>query len=159
MPPFSALRADGPPAAEPVPRRELVARYLRGGFFFLQLALQLGSLTVLGYGQWASLDFSGRQASVVGIALIASFVLTGPATQVIGYLGPYFAESGKHLLSARAAAGGVLLGLSTLLVGYSRPFMGTAWRSGPCTLTTFFLLSARAASCSSSAESGTPARS
>jgi hypothetical protein len=107
----------GPPAAEPVPRRELVARYLRGGFFFLQLALQLGSLTVLGYGQWASLDFSGRQASVVGVALIASFLLTGPATQVIGHLGPYFAESGKHLLSARAAAGGVLLGLSTLLAG------------------------------------------
>ena len=107
----------GEPAPDPAPRRELLVRYLRGGFFFLQLALQLGSLAVLGYGQWASLDFSGRQASIVGIALITSFLFSGPAGQVIGFLGPFFAESGKHLLAARAAAVGVLLGLGTLLAG------------------------------------------
>ena len=111
--PRSAREAD----AETAPRREFVVRYLRGGFFFLQLALQLGSLAVLGYGQWASLDFSGRQASIVGIALVSSFLLTGPAGQAIGYLGPYFAEPGKHLLSARSAAIGVLFGLVTLLAG------------------------------------------
>lgn len=105
------------PEPEPVPRREWAVRYLRGGFFFLQLVLQLGSLALLGYGQWGSLDFSGRQASIVGTALLASFMLTGVAGQVIGYLGPYFAESGKHLLSARAAGAGMLLGLGALLLG------------------------------------------
>lgn len=119
---YALCLAAGPPAVrepepEPVARRELLVRYLRGGFFFLQLALQLGSLAVLGYGQWASLNFSGRQASIVGIALVASFLLTGPAGQAIGYLGPYFAEPGKHSLSARAAAAGVSLGLATLFTG------------------------------------------
>ena len=101
------------------PHRALATarRYLRGGFFFLQLALQLGSLAVLGYSQWASLEFSSRQASVVGIALLASFLLTGPAVQATGYLGPSFTESGKHLLAARVVAAMVGIGLATLLVG------------------------------------------
>ena len=119
---FALCLASGPlrgadPGARPAPRRRLVVHYLRGSFFFLQLALQLGSLALLGYGQWASLDFSSRQASVVGIALVASFLLTGPTGQAIGYLGPYFAEPGKHLLAARVAVVGVLLGLAALLAG------------------------------------------
>lgn len=108
------------PAEDDGERHPAVAtarRYLRGGFFFLQLALQLGSLAVLGYSQWASLDFSGRQASVVGMALLTSFLLTGPVVQATGYLGPSFAEAGKHLLAARVMVVMIGLGLATLLAG------------------------------------------
>ena len=99
------------------PRFALARRYLRGGFFFIQVALQLGSLAFLGYGQWASLEFSGRQASVVGMALVLAFLLTGPTSQAIGYVGSFFSESGKHLLAARAVAAVFALGVALLLVG------------------------------------------
>lgn len=106
-----------PGPASPARPAALARRYLRGAFFFVQLALQLGSLAFLGYGQWASLEFTGRQASVVGLALLASFLLTGPASQGIGYLGSFFAEPGKHLLASRAVAGAVVAGLVSLLAG------------------------------------------
>jgi hypothetical protein len=95
--------------------RLVIQRYLEGGFFFLPLTLQLGSLLILGYGQWASLDFTRMQASVVGVALIASFALTGAFAQTIGYLGPLFASPGRHRLVARIVARIVGLGLAVLL--------------------------------------------
>ena len=113
-------RADTEGPVEPEFRgraRTLTRLYLRGGFFFLQLALQLGSLAVLGYGQWASLDFTNRQASVVGVALLTSFLVTGGTTQAIGYLGPYFGESHKYSLEARVVSAVVGLGLTALLLG------------------------------------------
>ena len=109
------------PEPEPVPRRrralEVAGQYVHGGFFFVPLALQLGSLVLLGYGQWASLDFSPRQASIVGTALLASFLVTGGFAQALGYLGPYFAEPGKHLLAARVVGVVVGLALATLAAG------------------------------------------
>lgn len=111
-----------PPEPEPPAGRRARAvmlgrRYLRGGFFFVQIVLQLGSLALFGYGQWASLDFTGRQASVVGLALLVSFLLTGPASQGIGYIGSFFSEPGKHLLAARAVIALVAAGLLALLAG------------------------------------------
>ena len=102
---------------EAEPRWETAKRFLRGGFFFVQLALQLGSLVLLGYGLWASLSFSGRQASLVGIALLASFFVTGPVSQTIGRVGSHFGEPGRHVLAARAVAVSVVLGLVALLLG------------------------------------------
>lgn len=96
---------------------KIAGQYLHGGFFFVPLALQLGSLVLVGYGQWASLHFSTRQASIVGIALIASFVLTGPIVQLLGYLGPYFGAPGKHRLAAGVVSALVALGLAVLLAG------------------------------------------
>src|SRR5205085_1130624 len=69
------------PESTAVPRIELrrfVRLYLRGGFFFIPFLMQLVALVALGYGLWASVDFSLRQASIVGCALIFSFVVTGP---------------------------------------------------------------------------------
>ncbi len=106
--------AVAPPA--PVTRaRVTLKRYFEGGFFFMPLMLQLGSLLLLGYGQWASLDFNREQASVVGVALIGSFALTGAFAQTLGYLGPYFASPGKHRLVARVVVRVVALGIVVLL--------------------------------------------
>lgn len=129
-----AEQAATPVPEPPVARRAravlISRRYLRGGFFFVQLALQLGSLAVFGYAQWASIDFTGRQASVVGLALLASFLLTGPASQGIGYVGSFFSEPGKHLLATRAVIAVVASGLLALLagaVGASLLDLGFGW--------------------------------
>jgi hypothetical protein len=109
-----------PPEREVARRRRaavIAGKYLTGGFFFIPLSLQLGSLLLLGYGQWAWLGFSERQASVVGIALLASLMLTGPFVQSLGYLGPYFAEPGRHGLVARITVALVGLGLGSLALG------------------------------------------
>ena len=110
------------PAVQPVevPRPgvgRFVRLYVRGGFFFVPLLMQLVSIVVLGYGLWASTDFSARQASIVGCALIFSFVVTGAAVQVLGYVGPRFSEAGKHTLAARAAAALLGLGVASLAAG------------------------------------------
>ena len=108
-------------AGEALPWRRRARRfarfYLHGGFFFAPLMLQIVSLVALGYGLWASLDFSVAQASVVGTALIWSFVVTGAFLQALGYLGPYFAEPGKHPLAWRATAATVALGVAALEIG------------------------------------------
>lgn len=96
---------------------EGAGRFLRGGFFFVQLALQFGSLALLGYGQWASLAFTGRQASIIGVALLASFLVAGAFVQPLGYLGPYFAVSGKNRLVWRVISAVVVLGIGGLGVG------------------------------------------
>lgn len=112
------LAADAPSTAvaqtDSARRGAAVLHYLEGGFFFAPLLLQLGSLMLLGYGQWASLDFTRPQASVVGVALIASFAVTGVFAQALGYLGPYFASPGKHRLVARVVRRLVALGLVVL---------------------------------------------
>ena len=95
----------------------VAGRFLRGGFFFVQLALQFGSLALLGYGQWASLAFTGRQASIIGVALLASFLIAGAFVQALGYLGPYFAAPGKYRLVWRVAAAVVVLAIGGLAVG------------------------------------------
>jgi hypothetical protein len=115
-------RDQGPPPARGRAARLVLQRYLEGGFFFLPLMLQLGSLLLLGYGQWASLDFSGSQASVVGVALIASFAVTGGFAQTLGYLGPYFASPGRHRLVPRVVLRIVVLGAAVLLAA-----AGVAW--------------------------------
>ncbi len=94
-----------------------IGRLIRGGFFFVQLGLQFGSLMVLGYGQWSSLDFTRTQASVVGIALLLSLTMTGPSSRAIGQLGSYFGSPGKHVLAERAVALTVVAGLCVLALG------------------------------------------
>jgi hypothetical protein len=120
------LGADAPPTpvagTRPARRGAAVLHYLEGGFFFAPLLLQLGSLMLLGYGQWASLDFTRAQASVVGVALIASFAVTGVFAQTLGYLGPFFASPGKHRLVARVVWRVVPLGLAVLFAA-----AGVAW--------------------------------
>jgi hypothetical protein len=94
-----------------------VRLYVRGGFFFIPLLMQLAAIVLLGYGLWASTDFSNRQASIVGCALIFSFIVTGAAVQVLGYVGPRFSEAGKHTLAARATNALLGVGVAALAAG------------------------------------------
>jgi len=93
------------PPAEPGPgvARGFVGPYLRGGFFFVPLAMQLVSLLALGYGLWASTAFTAAQASVVALAVILSFIVTGGFGQALGYLAPQFSAAGKDLLARRVS--------------------------------------------------------
>ncbi len=107
-----------PTEAAPAPpwrprARRFAGSYLRGAFFFVPLAIQLASLLVLGYSQWASLSFTVAQASVIALVIGLSFVATAGTVQALGYLGPYFSAPGKHMVTERVTY--VLLALGLLV--------------------------------------------
>jgi len=102
-------------------RRAVARAYLRGAYFFVPLGIQMLSLVALGFSQWASLDFTLSQASVVAVAVGASFVITAGASQALGFLAPIFDVPGRHALTERmtyrvlAAGAGVALGGGAVL--------------------------------------------
>lgn len=111
---MSRLDAPSSPAVDR-PWRPRVARfgrtYVKGGFSFVPLAIQLTSLLVLGYSQWASLTFSVLQASTIALVIMLSFIVTAGTVQALGYLGSAFQASGKHMLAERAVYGLLAAGL------------------------------------------------
>ena len=117
------LTRDPADVAEPrPPRRQRVARYVRiygrGTFFFVPLSLQLIALLTIGVSQFASVDFTARDASLVAVAAALSFLVTAGFTQALGYLGPIFIETGKHMLAESVAWTVMGLGaLAALVVG------------------------------------------
>jgi hypothetical protein len=115
--------------ADASPRRVRVRRVARlsgrGAFFVVPLALQLLALLVLGVSQFAAVDFTRRQASIVAIAAALGFMASSGFGQALGYLGPVFEIPGKHALTQRLVwrmlvlgAGGVL-GAAGVLWGVS----------------------------------------
>jgi hypothetical protein len=102
--------ASAPPTAGRIGR--FLRFYLYGAFFIVPLGIQLGSLLLFGYSQWASVHFSERQASIVVVAVIGGFVLTAGFVQGLGYLGPLFIEPGEYVLAQRLVTR--LLGLGVL---------------------------------------------
>jgi len=114
--------------------RRFMRLYVRGGFFFVPLSLQLGSVFVLGYGLWAWVNFTTRQASVVAFAVILSFVVTAGFVQSLGYLGPFFSEPGKDILTRRLTYALLCLGMALVAV------VGLVWALASFTIG-FFPLS------------------
>jgi hypothetical protein len=116
-----------------VPPRPLpVSRLLmRGGFFVVSLALQLVSLLLVGYSQWASLHFTHAEASTVGLAAAASFVVTAGFGGALGYLNPYFSEPGKFRLTRQITLITYGLGLIAVAIGalalYLLGTYGVSW--------------------------------
>lgn len=133
------------PASAPAPRRaeeadvsplrvrlRRVARLSgRGAFFVVPLGLQLLALLVLGVSQFAAVDFTRRQASIVAIAAALGFMASAGFGQALGYLGPVFEIPGKHALTRRLiwrmlglgtggvlATAGLLWGVSALAGSY-----------------------------------------
>jgi hypothetical protein len=84
-------------------RRSFVLAYLRGGFSFLPLLVQVVLLLTIGYSQWGWVHFTLAQASTVALGVGLAMLGTAGFVQLIGYLGPLFAESDKHRLARRAA--------------------------------------------------------
>lgn len=116
----AAAAPGGVPAPLPAGRRvrSFAGIYARGMFFFVPLALQLLALLTVGYSQFASLDFTIAQASVVAMAAGVSFLVTASFTQSLGFLGPLFEEPGKHMLTERVVWRVVGAGVATtVLVG------------------------------------------
>lgn len=112
----------GPADPEDDPFRTRLRRfaryYGRGTFFFLPLGLQLIALLAVGISQYAALTFTLRDASILAAAAALSFLVTSGFTQGLGYLGPQYSETGKHMLAEKASWAIVGLGIaSTLLVG------------------------------------------
>lgn len=82
-------------------RWTLAVLYVRGIFFFIPLVLQLVVLLAFGFSQFASLDFTLAQATMVALAVSLSLLSTAGIVQVLGALGPIFDEPGKFRLTER----------------------------------------------------------
>ncbi|MCW2952839.1 MAG: hypothetical protein JWQ48_2009 [Conexibacter sp.] len=91
--------------------------YVRGGFFFFSMALQIGALIAFGYSQWASVDFTLTQASTIALAASASFVASAGGAQALGQLGPRFRDTDKGMLTERLAWACLAVGALATLVG------------------------------------------
>ena len=99
-PPDLALRA-----------RRFLRFYLRGMFFAAPMAIQIGSVLLLGFGLWSFLYFDERQATAVAIGTILSFVVTGGFVQAIGRLGLFYGEQESHVLAMRVCYRLIRIGL------------------------------------------------
>jgi hypothetical protein len=95
------------------------ARYYgRGTFFALPMAVQIISVTTLGYGLWAYTEFSVSQATIVAVATIASLIVTGGWVQAIARLGLFYGEQGSHVLAQKIMRRGIVIGaVSSYAVG------------------------------------------
>lgn len=124
-----------PPAARRIGR--FLRFYLYGAFYIVPLGLQLFSLLIFGYSQWASVHFTDRQASIIVLAVIGGFVITAGFVQALGYLGPLFLEPGEYVLAQRlilrvlglgmvftVVAGGIWWPLNLWLSSYSAKEVG-----------------------------------
>lgn len=100
----------------------LVKNYLKGAVFALPMLLQIISVTVVGFGIWAYIDFSLRQASAIALGTLFALASTGGASQVIGRKGLYFLKMEQQLLAVavtkRLFLVGVLVVLLSALVFY-----------------------------------------
>jgi hypothetical protein len=99
------------PDEQRVPRRTFAVAYLRGVFSFLPLLAQVLLLVTIGYSQWGWIHFDLHQASTVALAVGLALIGTAGFVQVLGYLGPLFSESGKHILTERVTYRALLLGM------------------------------------------------
>jgi hypothetical protein len=101
------------------PRRVRLGRVARlsgrGAFFVVPLGLQLLALLVLGVSQFAAVDFTRREASIVAIAAALGFTASAGFGQALGYLGPVFEIPGKHALTERLIWRMLVLGLAGVL--------------------------------------------
>ena len=114
---YAGMVSEAAPARRPPPEPDErehpgpVRLLFRGAYSFVPLGVQLAALFILGYSTIAALDFTNAQATIVALAVGCSYVLTAPASQAIGYLGPYFDEPGKHILTRRVSWGVVAFGI------------------------------------------------
>lgn len=92
---------DDPTVSLPARLRRFFRFYGQGAFFAIPMVVQVASITILGFGLWADVDFTVAQATAVSVATLGSLVVTGGFVQSIGRLGLFYREQESHLLAER----------------------------------------------------------
>ena len=108
--------------------------YVRGSFTGLPILVQVLAVVLLGSSLWSSPRFDNTQASVVAIATLLSFLVTGGFVQAGGRLGLYYLEQQSYLLARRVCLQIVLLGsAAVVLVGIGAALANVVadWMPGP----------------------------
>ncbi len=111
--------------------------YVRGSFTGLPILVQVLAVVLLGSSLWSSPRFDNTQASVVAIATLLSFLVTGGFVQAGGRLGLYYLEQQSYLLARRICLQIVLLGAAAVvLVGVGAALANVVgnWMPGPLVL-------------------------
>jgi hypothetical protein len=70
--------------------KTVLKHYLTGLLFAIPMLVQIASVIAFDYGLWAWVKFNKLQATMVALATIAGFVLTGGFVQVMGYQLTYY---------------------------------------------------------------------
>jgi hypothetical protein len=115
------------PTAQPLPPEDrskgrwvrLVTHLVQGSFFAIPLVGQALAVLLTGHSLTASLGFTPAEATVVGLATVASFLVTGGVVVALGRQGNSHRDAGAFTLLRRSAAQLVVTGLAlTVLVAF-----------------------------------------
>jgi len=118
-----------PSASEGVRRKGLLRRigrffkfYLKGSLFAAPITAQIIVLFVLGSSLWAWLSFSERQATVIAVGTILSYIVTGGFSQAISRRGIFYWKQKNYLLARRISQdflqAGIILTLAVAILMY-----------------------------------------
>ncbi|MDY6877406.1 MAG: hypothetical protein SWK90_14555 [Chloroflexota bacterium] len=90
--------------------------YLKGSLFAAPMTAQTIVLLALGSSLWAWLFFSERQATVIAVGTILSYLVTGGFYQAISRRGMLYWKQGNYLLARRTSQDFLQMGIILTLV-------------------------------------------
>jgi len=96
--------------------------YLKGSLFAAPITTQIIILLALGSSLWAWLSFSERQATVIAVGTILSYIVTGGFSQAISRRGMFYWKQENYLLAKRTSQDflqvGIILTLAVAILMY-----------------------------------------
>ncbi len=93
-----------------------IKMYAKGSLFAMPMTAQIIVLFLLSSSLWAWLFFSERQATVIAIGTIASYIVTGGFTQIVSRRGMFYWKQDSYLLAKRICYRFFITGLILVLV-------------------------------------------
>ncbi len=93
-----------------------ILMYAKGSLFAMPMTAQIIVLFLLSSSLWAYLFFSERQATVIAIGTIASYIVTGGFTQIISRRGMFYWKQDSYLLAKRICYRFFTVGLILVVV-------------------------------------------
>ncbi len=90
--------------------------YVKGSLFAAPMTAQIVVLFALSSSLWAWLFFSERQATVIAVGTILSYIVTGGFAQIISRRGMFYWQQGIYLLAKRISQDFLRVGIILTLV-------------------------------------------
>jgi len=102
--------------------RRIAANLLTGGLYALPLVGQIACIFTTRYSLWASLDYSPREATIVGVGTLASFIASGGLVTAIGREGSVHRSQRAFAMLRYGLTNLVALGLLFEILGIAALF-------------------------------------
>jgi len=116
----SAVRLDYPVKETKLTKHRFGLRvtlnYLKGMLFAVPMIVQILSMIVIGVGIWSSINFTIRDATIIGLATLLALATTGGAAQIIGRKGLFYIKLQETLLASMITKRLYLLSVSVIIM-------------------------------------------